>query len=119
MSDFDLIIRGGLVITAADTVRADIGIRNGRISTVAESLEPSPRTIDASGLLVMPGGVDSHCHIEQLRADGTVTRKPSSPASASAFAGGTTIALLPLRRNSRAKDHTDAGGIIGGVRPNP
>lgn len=93
MSDFDLIIRGGLVITAADTVRADIGIRNGRISTVAESLEPSPRTIDASGLWVMPGGVDSHCHIEQLEPDGTVHEETFVTASASAFAGGTTSVI--------------------------
>ena len=65
MSDFDLVIRGGTVVTAADTVRADVGVRGGVIAAVAETIEDGRRTIDASGLLVMPGGIDSHVHLAQ------------------------------------------------------
>ena len=38
MTDFDLVIRGGTVATATDTYRADVGIRDGRIVQIAETL---------------------------------------------------------------------------------
>ena len=56
MSEFDVVIRGGTVVTAADTLKADIGIRSGKIASVADRLADGTRVIDASGLLVMPGG---------------------------------------------------------------
>jgi dihydropyrimidinase len=93
MSEFDLVIRGGTVVTAAETMRADVGIRGGRIVALADSLPGAGRAIDAGGLLVMPGGVDTHCHIEQLEANGTVHEDSFVTASSSAFAGGTTSAI--------------------------
>jgi dihydropyrimidinase len=89
MADFDLIVRGGTVVTGIDTVRADIGIRGGRIAAIADSLT-GPAVLDAGGLLVLPGGVDTHCHIEQLRADGTADEETWESGSASCLAGGTT-----------------------------
>ena len=65
MSDYDLVIRGGTVVTAADTVRADVGVRGGKIVAVAEAITGGAKEIDASGLLVMPGGIDSHVHLAQ------------------------------------------------------
>ena len=73
MADYDLVIRGGTVVTAADTYRADVGVRAGRIAAIGEKLEGSD-TLDAGGLYVMPGGVDTHCHIEQLRPNGGADR---------------------------------------------
>ena len=64
-TDYDLVIRGGTVATAADTVACDVGIRDGRVVALAEGLGPGADEIDAAGKLVLPGGVDSHCHIEQ------------------------------------------------------
>ena len=92
MADYDLVVRGGTVVTAADSFRADIGIRGGRIAAVGEDLEGASR-IDADGLLVMPGGVDSHCHIEQLRPEGGTDEESFVTGSASALAGGTTTAI--------------------------
>jgi dihydropyrimidinase len=89
MENFDLVVRGGTVVTGTDTVRADIGIRGGRISAVGENLT-GPDMLDAGGLLVLPGGVDTHCHIEQLRADGTADEETWESGSASCLAGGTT-----------------------------
>ncbi|MDW8445028.1 MAG: dihydropyrimidinase [Acetobacteraceae bacterium] len=86
----DLVVRGGTVVTAADAVRADIGIAGGRIVALAENLPAEGQVLDAGGLYVLPGGVDSHCHIEQPEADGTVHEESFVTASASAFAGGTT-----------------------------
>ena len=65
----DLVIRGGTVATAEKTFRADVGVEGERITAVGDGLS-AKRTIDASGKLVLPGGVDSHCHIEQLSSMG-------------------------------------------------
>jgi dihydropyrimidinase len=72
MPEFDLAIRGGTVVTASDTVRADVGVRGGRIVAVAEGIADAARVIDASGLLVLPGGIDSHVHIAQDSGPGIV-----------------------------------------------
>jgi dihydropyrimidinase len=90
---FDLVVRGGTVVTASDEVRAELGVKDGRIVALGESLDGAARTLDADGLLVLPGGVDTHCHIEQLEANGTVHEDSFVTASRSAFAGGTTTAI--------------------------
>ena len=66
---YDLVIRGGTVATAEKTFRADVGIYGERIAEVGANLT-GKSTIDATGQLVLPGGIDSHCHIEQLSVDG-------------------------------------------------
>ncbi len=94
MSEYSLVIRGGTVVTASDVFRADVGIRDGRIVTVAENLAPDgAATLDAGGLLVLPGGVDSHCHIEQLQANGGTDEESWITGSTSALAGGTTSVI--------------------------
>jgi dihydropyrimidinase len=87
--EFDLVVAGGTVVTAAEQFRADVGIRDGRVAALGTGLA-GQRTIDAGGLLVMPGGVDSHCHIEQLRAGGDADEETWETGSRAALAGGTT-----------------------------
>ena len=89
MPEYDLIIRGGTVVTEADQFRADVGVRGGRIAALAEQLEGGP-VLDAGGLLVLPGGVDSHCHIEQLQEGGGADEESFATGSTACFAGGTT-----------------------------
>ena len=89
MDEFDLVVRGGAVVTASEQFRADIGIRAGRIAALGHGLRAA-RTLDADGLLVMPGGVDSHCHIEQLQEGGGADEETWETGSRSALAGGTT-----------------------------
>jgi N-acyl-D-aspartate/D-glutamate deacylase len=64
----DLIIRGGSVIDGTGSPRrgADVGIHEGRVAVVAEpgTLRDASRTIDATGLIVAPGFVDIHTHID-------------------------------------------------------
>ncbi|WP_237213973.1 dihydropyrimidinase [Falsiroseomonas oryziterrae] len=90
MAEFELAIRGGLVATAFGAARCDIGVNGGRIAAIAERITDAAQVIEADGLYVLPGGVDSHCHIEQPEANGTVHEDGFVTASASAFAGGTT-----------------------------
>ena len=65
MSRFDLVIRGGTVVTAADRFPVDIGVRDGRIVALGDSLDRGDEEVDASGRLVLPGGIDSHVHLDQ------------------------------------------------------
>ena len=89
MPEYDLIVRGGTVVTESDEFRADVGVRGGRIAALAERLDGGP-VLDASGLLVLPGGVDSHCHIEQPHEDGGSDEESFASGSTAALAGGTT-----------------------------
>ena len=92
MAEFDLVIRGGTVVTAADTFRADVGVRDGRVAALGEKLAGA-QTLDAGGLLVMPGGVDTHCHIEQLRPNGDADEESFVTGSTACLAGGTTTVI--------------------------
>jgi len=89
---YDKVIRGGIVVTPDEQFPADVGIIGETIAAIGHDLDGS-EIIDATGCLVMPGGVDSHCHIEQLRADGSTDEESFHTASASAFAGGTTTVI--------------------------
>ena len=124
MPEFDLAIRGGTVVTASDTLRADIGIRDGRIVTVAETVSDAARSIDARGLLVLPGGIDSHVHIAQPSGPDIEMADGFASATRAAAAGGNTcvmpFALQPrgqslratadaYRRLAEADSHVDVG----------
>jgi dihydropyrimidinase len=89
MVEFDTVVRGGTVVTDTSQQRADIGVSGGKIIAIGDGLRGT-NVIDATGRLVMPGGVDSHCHLEQLRADGSTDEESFVSGSISAFAGGTT-----------------------------
>jgi dihydropyrimidinase len=93
MSDFDLIIAGGTVATASDTFRADVGIRDGRIVALGEGLTSAAQTIDATGHLVLPGGIDSHVHISQPSGTGIVMADDFESATRSAAFGGNTTVM--------------------------
>jgi dihydropyrimidinase len=117
MSDYDLVIRGGTVVTAADTVRADVGIRAGKIVAVADKIEGGAKVIDASGLLVMPGGIDSHVHLAQPAFGGPKMADGFETGTRSAIAGGNTtvlpFALQPRGASLRASVtdyHKEADG---------
>ena len=60
----DLVVRGGTVVTATDRYAADIGVRGGEVVAIAQGLPPGTQEIDATGLLVLPGGVDVHTHLD-------------------------------------------------------
>jgi len=92
MAELELVVRGGTVVTASEQFRADVGITGGRIAAVGAGLEGA-RTLEAGGLLVMPGGVDSHCHIEQLQAGGGADEETWESGSRAALTGGTTTVV--------------------------
>jgi dihydropyrimidinase len=92
MSAFDLVIRGGTVVTGTDAVVADVGVSGGIVSAIGHELGAADETVDAAGMLVMPGGVDSHVHLDQPSADADVC-DGFDTGTASAAAGGTTTVI--------------------------
>jgi len=100
MAEFDLVIRGGRVATASETFDADIGVRGGRIAALGSGLGRGAREIDAAGRWVLPGGIDSHCHIAQLSSSGVMTADDFATGSTSAACGGTTT-IIPFAAQHR------------------
>ncbi len=102
MQSFDTVIRGGRISTASDTFFCDIGISDGRISALGTDLGRAPKTIDASGKWVLPGGIDSHVHISQPSGEGIVMADDfESGTRSAAFGGNTTIMPFCLQEKDR------------------
>ncbi|MBT7665265.1 MAG: dihydropyrimidinase, partial [Rhodospirillaceae bacterium] len=93
MSNFDLLIRNGTIATAADTFKADVAVKDGRIVALGEDLGAADREIDATGKLVLPGGVEGHCHIEQISSSRVMTADDFYSGTVSAVFGGTTTVI--------------------------
>ena len=93
MNEFDLVIRNGTVVTAGDTVTCDIGINDGKITALSAYLPQGKKDIDAQGKYVLPGGIESHCHIEQESSLGDIMSADDfySGSRSAAFGGNTTI----------------------------
>jgi dihydropyrimidinase len=90
---FDTVIRNGTVVTASDTFVSDIGIRSGRIVALAADLTEADEVIDATGLFVLPGGIDSHVHLDQPSGDGIVMADDFDSGTRSAAIGGNSTVL--------------------------
>ncbi len=93
MAEFDLVIRNGTVATASDTFACDVGISGGRIASLAERVGPGDYEIDAGGKLILPGGIDAHCHLDQPMSDGSVMADDFESGTVSAAFGGTTTVI--------------------------
>ena len=90
---FDLVVRGGRLITAGAEGFADVGVRGGRVVAIADRLDDATEVIDAAGLLVLPGGVDAHCHMDQPEYEGTRNCDDYFTGTRSALCGGTTTVM--------------------------
>ncbi|MFI6285211.1 dihydropyrimidinase [Streptomyces sp. NPDC051018] len=95
MSSTRTLIRGGLVITAADEIHADVLVEDGRIAALAAHGSDAAgawtagRIIEAAGKYVIPGGVDAHTHME-LPFGGTFASDTFETGTRAAAWGGTT-----------------------------
>src|SRR5205807_8034112 len=80
----------------------DIGVKNGTIVALGQGLAAGTRDIDASGKLVLPGAIDSHCHIEQKSSAGVMCADDFYSATVSAAFGGTTT-VIPFAAQHRGQ----------------
>jgi len=90
---YDVVIRGGTVATASDTFACDVAIRDGRIVALGHDLGPAAEVIDATGKLVLPGGIDSHVHFAQPSGPDVVMADDFASGTRSAAFGGNTTVL--------------------------
>ena len=90
----DLVIRGGSVVTPGGTVEADVAITDGTISAIGPNLDSAANEVDARGLHVLPGGIDSHVHFNE---PGHTDWETIAHGSAALAAGGYTAFVdMPL-----------------------
>src|SRR4051812_3416243 len=95
MPELDLIIRGGMIVTAEGTQTGDIGIAEEKICALAPDIQASSRTeIDASQLHIFPGVIDSHVHFNEPGR--THWEGFETGSRASAAGGGTLFFDMPL-----------------------
>ncbi len=100
---FDTIIRGGTVATATSTFSCDVGITAGKITALGPDLGQAAEIVDASGMLVLPGGIDSHVHIAQPSAPGIVMADDfASGTMAAAFGGNTMVLPFALQQKGES-----------------
>ncbi len=87
---FDLVIANGTLVTAEATSRADVGIQAGKIAAIGLGLFGA-QTIDAAGLLVLPGAVDEHVHLQMPVGDFSSSDDFYTGTAAAACGGTTTV----------------------------
>jgi dihydropyrimidinase len=86
------LVRNGRVVTASESYEADIYVDGGRITLVGQGLSlPADTVIDASGCLVLPGGVDVHTHLDMPAGELTSADDFETGTRAAAFGGTTTV----------------------------
>jgi dihydropyrimidinase len=87
-----VLVRNGRVVTAAESYEADLYVDGGRISLIGQGLSlPADTVLDASGCLVLPGGIDAHTHLDMPAGPLTSADDFETGTRAAAFGGTTTI----------------------------
>lgn len=88
----DTLIRNGTLVTASETIQADLLIQDEKISQIGMHLQtPADQVIDASGKLIFPGGVDPHTHFDLPMFNTVSSDDHYSGHKAAAFGGTTTV----------------------------
>tara|TARA_R110002049_G_scaffold160685_3_gene325668 strand:- start:2352 stop:3752 length:1401 start_codon:yes stop_codon:yes gene_type:complete len=106
-SEFDTLIKGATVVHDTGVDIADIGIRDGVIAAIEANLKTAAKNVvEARGLIALPGGVDTHCHIEQVSGAGLLNADTFESATRSAAMGGTTtvVSFAAQHPGNRIKD---------------
>lgn len=100
---FDLLVRGGVVVTPDGCERRDVGVEDGLIAAVETDLAGDAReTVDAGGLHVFPGLVDAHVHCNE---PGRADWEGFAHATRALAAGGATAFLdMPLNASPPTLD---------------
>lgn len=114
----NLLIKNGTLITATETFESDILIQDEKILRIAPTIEADPdQLIDASGKLILPGGVDPHVHLDLPMFDTVSSDDHYTGHKAAAFGGTTTVMdFVPLdspraeRSRSNSEGAVEAGG---------
>jgi dihydropyrimidinase len=95
----ELVVRGGEAWIDGELVRTSVGVREGRIVAIAPNLPQGDREIDATGLLVLPGGIDVHTHFDTEVGHQHTADDYASGTRAAAYGGLTTFVNYALQEH--------------------
>ncbi len=105
-----LLIRNGTVVTSTKTQKADILIDGERIRDISENipLDRAHRIIDATGMLLLPGGIDVHTHLDMPFGGTTSSDDFETGTKAAAFGGTTTLIDFAIQpKGTKMRDALD------------
>ncbi|MFK4641071.1 amidohydrolase family protein [Paenarthrobacter histidinolovorans] len=100
----DLVIAHGTVVNSFGRQDAHVVVDGGRVTQLIDAAEPVPaahRIIDASGLLVIPGGIDGHCHVAQVTGRFRTLDDYAVTSKAALWGGTTTIIDFGIPRDAQ------------------
>lgn len=104
MSQPELVIANATVVNSDGRQEAHIVVSGGRIAALVDAAQPAPaadRTIDATGKLVIPGGVDGHCHVAQVTGRFRTLDDYRTTSTAALWGGTTTIIDFGIPRDAQ------------------
>ncbi|MGZ3637203.1 MAG: allantoinase [Ktedonobacterales bacterium] len=115
MSTYDVIVRGGMVVTRSDAHCADIGVAEGRIVEVADEIAgTAAQEIDAGGLHVFPGVIDAHVHFNE---PGRSEWEGFATGTRALAAGGATACFdMPLNAHPPTVDGASFDAKVAAAR---
>jgi len=90
LTDFDLLLAGGTLVSSGGRSRLNLAVRGGEVAYIGPDMPDATRTVDAAGLLLLPGGVDTHVH---LMDPGSPEREDFPTGTSAAAAAGVTTVL--------------------------
>src|ERR1700735_415834 len=99
---YDLTIEGGTVVLPTGSAQVNIGVRGGVIAWIGTARPDGRSVVRADGRLVLPGGVDSHCNMDQQPWAGRSTADDFRSGTLSALCGGNTT-VIPFAMQMRGQ----------------
>ena len=98
----DIIIKNGQIIdgTGAEPFVADIGIKDGKIVFIGDCQQEAKKVIDASGLVVTPGFIDSHSHVDNAVVEFPDQKEKCEQGITTSVAGQCGSSYMPKRKSS-------------------
>ena len=110
---YDLIIKNGKIIdgTGSPYFRADIGIKEGKIVKIAKNLTGAKEVIDAKGLTVTPGFIDSHSHNDNALLTYPDLKEKIEQGITTSIAGQCGTSPAPLSRDAKEENAYEVGNF--------
>src|SRR5450830_1611364 len=102
---YDLIVKGGTVVSASDTFIADLGVIDGKVAAVGKLTDPAKTVVDARGKVVIPGGIDVHTHFDMPFMGATTIDNFSTGSTAAACGGTTTVVDFAIQKKGETFRH--------------
>jgi dihydropyrimidinase len=102
---YDLIVKGGTVVTASDTFIADVGVVSGKVAALGKIAEPGKNVVDARGKVVIPGGIDVHTHFDMPFMGATTIDNFTTGSTSAIFGGTTSIVDFAIQKKGETFRH--------------